>query len=156
MNDKERVIKEIQAAFGQNEYPGDNFLQGSFEGGEPYEEIEPFKGKTDWQTIDLALLDSHYTALNFFSEAALRFFLPAYLTADLRDELQTADPLFVLVHGFSDMAIEHLTKAGLFVRKIGKNAFVNPQRYAATLPERCSNDNPQQGRVQSSHHKRGP
>jgi hypothetical protein len=131
MVNKEAVIKTIQEVFGQSRYPGDNFLQGSFEGCEPYEETQPFKGKTDWQTIEPALLDAHYAALSFFSETALRFFLPAYLIADLRDELQTADPLFVLVHGFHDLAVEHQTKAGVFVRKSGKSAFINPKRYGA-------------------------
>jgi len=131
MLDKEAVINTIREAFGRNRYPGDNFLQGSFEGCKPYEEIQPFKGKTDWQALEPALLDTHYAALSFFSEAALRFFLPAYLIADLRDELQTADPLFVLTHGFSDVAVEHQTKAGVFSRKTGKTAFINPKRYGA-------------------------
>lgn len=131
MNDKEAVIKAIREAFDQNEYPGDKFLQGSFEGEEPYEVIEPFKGRTDWQTISAALLDTHYSALNFFSEAGLRFFLPAYLIADVQDELQTAEPLFLLVHGFSDVSVEHLTKTRVFVRKTGKTAFINPRRYGA-------------------------
>lgn len=129
MYDKETVIKEIYKAFGQNEYPGDRFLQGSFEGCEPYEEIAPFKQMKDWQNIDSKLLDAHYVALNFFSEAGLRFFLPAYLVADLREELQTAEPLFVLVHGFSEVSIEHQTPIGLFVRKTGRSTFINPKRY---------------------------
>ncbi len=129
MKDKKTVIEEIRAAFAGNEYPGDSFLQGSFEGGEPYAEIEPFKGRADWQTIDSALLDAHYAALNFFSEAGLRFFLPAYLIADLRGDLQTADPLFILTHGFSDLSVEHHAKKGLFIRKTGRTALVNPKRY---------------------------
>lgn len=131
MPDKDAVIKIICETFGANHYPGDDYLQGSFDGTEPYDEIEPFKGQSDWQTVDSALLDAHYAALSFFSEAGLRFFLPAYLVADLRDELQTADPLFVLTHGFRDIAIEHQTKAGRFVRKTGKSALINPQRYGA-------------------------
>lgn len=47
------------------------------------------------------MLDAHYSALSFFSEAAFRFFFPAYLIADLRGELRTADPLFHLTGGFS-------------------------------------------------------
>lgn len=131
MNDKEAVIKAIREAFGANEYPGDYFLQGSFEGEEPYQEIEPFKGKFDWQTIPAALLDTHYSALNFFSEAGLRFFLPAYLIADLQDELQTAEPLYLFVHGFIDLSVEHRLKTRIFVRKTGKTAFMNPRRYGA-------------------------
>jgi len=131
MNDKETVIKKIREAFADNEYPGDRFLQGSFDGCEPAAAVEPFKGRDDWQTIQAALLDSHYEALSFFSEAGLRFFLPAYLVADLRDELQTADPLFVLVHGFGDQQIEHRTRSGVFVRQTGRTALLNPNRYGA-------------------------
>ena len=131
MDDKKAVIKQIYEAFGNNEYPGDNYLQGSFEGCEPYEEIEPFKDRKDWQNIDAELLDTHSSALNFFSEAGLRFFLPAYLSADLHDELKTADPVFVLVHGFSDLSVNHPTKTRVFVRKTGKTTFVNPKRYGA-------------------------
>ena len=131
MKNLERVINRIKTVFGQNEYPGDNFLQGSFDGSEPFEEIEPFKGQVDWQVIDPVFLDAHYAALSFFSKAGLRFFLPAYLIADLRDELQTADPLFVLTHGFSEIEIEHQTKVGSFMRKTGKSALINPRRYGA-------------------------
>ena len=129
MTDKEVVMAEIYAAFGENEYPGDGFLQGSFEGCEPAEVIAPFKGRADWQSIEAALLDGCDTALSFFSEAGLRFFLPAYLIADVRGELQTAEPLFVLIHGFSDVSIKHQTTTRVFIRKTGKTAFVNPRRY---------------------------
>jgi hypothetical protein len=131
MNDKEAVINQIHEAFGENEYPGDGFLQGSFEGCEPYEEIEPFKGADDWRIIESELLDTYSGALSFFSEAGLRFFLPAYLIADLHNKLETADPLFVLTHGFSDLSIKHWTKTCVFVRKTGRTAFVNPKRYGA-------------------------
>ena len=132
MDDKKAVIGQIYEAFGNNDYPGDDYLQGSFEGCEPYEEIEPFKGRQDWKNIDSELLDTHSGALNFFSEAGLRFFLPAYLIADLHDELKSADPVFVLVHGFSDLAVNHQLKERVFIRRTGKTAFVNPQRYGAS------------------------
>lgn len=35
MIDKMQLIEEIQAVFGQNEYPGDDYLIGSSEGSEP-------------------------------------------------------------------------------------------------------------------------
>ena len=129
MNGKELVIKEIQAAFINNEYPGDNYLQGSFEGSEPFEEIEPFKGQKDWMKIPSQVLDRHAGALNFFSEAGFRYFLPAYLVADINNELMYADPLFHLIHGFSERSVEHMVETRVFVRKIGINAFVNPRRY---------------------------
>ena len=74
MKSKELVIQSIERAFEKNTYPGENFLQGSFEGSEPYDEIAPFKKIDSWQSIEAKPLDTHSTALNFFSEAALRFF----------------------------------------------------------------------------------
>jgi hypothetical protein len=133
MMDIKKIIKEILEAFGNNEYPGEAFLQGSFEGCEPYDEVGPFKGKKDWITVDPEFLDGHAAALSFFSEAGFRFFLPAYLVADLQDRLRTADPLFHLVHGFSDSSVEVPTKTRIFTRKFGKSAFLNPRRYGAMI-----------------------
>ncbi|MFQ5802988.1 MAG: hypothetical protein ACE5JQ_08855 [Candidatus Methylomirabilales bacterium] len=131
MSDRETVMNHIRKAFANVEVPGDDFLQGSFDGCEPYEVVGPFKGRHDWRTVDAEFLDAHYDALNFFSEAGFRFFLPAYLIADLQDKLQTADPVFHLTHGFSDASVEIPTKTGSFVRRIGKSAFVNPRRFGA-------------------------
>ncbi len=131
MKDIEDIIKEIHEAFGNNEYPGDTFLQGSFEGCEPFEEVGPFKGKSSWRTVDPSFLDGHASALSFFSESGFRFFLPAYLIADLQGKLSTADPLFHLTHGFSDSTVKVPTKAGVFTRKLGKSVLLNPRRYGA-------------------------
>jgi hypothetical protein len=127
---KETVITQILAAFGDNEFPGDNFLCGSFEGTEPHEETGAFKGRTKWETLDSGLLDAHSSALSFFSEAAFRFFLPAYLIADLRGELQTAEPLFHLT-GFSVSSIEVPAGSRVFTRKAGGSTLMNPKRYGA-------------------------
>src|SRR5688500_9495509 len=90
MSDEEAVIEEIQTAFAGNRFPGGRFLQGSFEGCEPYEEVGPFETLEDWRGIDADFLDGHANALSFFSEAGFRYFLPAYLVADLRGLLYTA------------------------------------------------------------------
>ncbi|RPI87355.1 MAG: hypothetical protein EHM41_05215, partial [Chloroflexi bacterium] len=65
MIDKMTVIEKISAAFLANEYPGDHYLQGSWDGCEPFEEIEPFKGKQKWEEIEPSFLDSHASALSF-------------------------------------------------------------------------------------------
>jgi hypothetical protein len=129
MSDKERVIEQIRSAFGGNEYPG--FLQGSFEGSEPAEEVGPFEGKQDWQGIEAGFLDSHAGALSFFSEGGFRFFLPAYVIADLNSLLQVAYPLFHLIGGFSDITVEIPAGGRVFTVKSGRSAFVNPRRYGA-------------------------
>jgi hypothetical protein len=128
---KEDVIEQIRVAFGGNLYPGDAFLQGSFDGCEPYEEVSAFFGKDDWSKLDSAMLDAHYCALSFFSEGAFRYFLPAYLIADLREELRTAEPVFHLWHGFADLSGEVPVGAQMFRRVSNGKTLVNPKRYGA-------------------------
>ena len=125
------LIDKIYAAFLGNEYPGDPFLQGSREGDEPFEEVEPFQGRTQWQAVEADFLDRHAAALSFFSEAGFRFYLPAYLVADLQGQLQFADPLFHLTHGFSAESVEHEVQGRTFVLRSGRTVFVNPRRYGA-------------------------
>ena len=114
-SDAEALIERVRRAFATVERP-DPFLAGSRDGCEPEEETGPFRGR-DWRTLEAAFLDAHYCALSFFSEGALRYFLPAYLIADIRGELQTADPVFALTYGFET------------------DAFVNPIRYGAITME---------------------
>jgi hypothetical protein len=132
MSDNDAIIEVIGTAFGKNEYPGDDFLQGSVEGCEPFQEIGPFKGKADWRGIEPGFLDVHAEALSFFSQAGFRFFLPAYLIADLDGQLKIANPLFHLTYGFSDTNVRIPTRAGDTLVWNGKSQFVNPRRYGAT------------------------
>jgi hypothetical protein len=131
MGDKEDVLQKIRAAFGANEYPGDAYLQGSNEGCEPAEEVEPFQGKTNWESIEAGFLDAHASAPSFFSEAGLRFFLPAYLVADVEGRLKTADPVILLTLGFSDMEVNVEMGNRKFVVRSGKLELINPLRYGA-------------------------
>lgn len=126
-----QVLDAIRTAFADNQYPGDDYLLGSPEGSEPGQEIKPFIGQTDWTIITAEVLDAHSGSLNFFSEAGLRFFLPAYLIADLKRQLQHADPVFILVHGFSNLSVPHEIQGKVYIRKTGKDAYINPKRYGA-------------------------
>ena len=132
MSDRDVVIARIFAAFGNNTHPGGGFLQGSFDGCELYEQVSPFATREDWKGIEVSFLDAHADALNFFSEAGFRFFLPAYLIADLRGDLSVADPLFQLTHGFSDRTTEIPANGRTFAMRYGKSAFINPRRYGAS------------------------
>jgi hypothetical protein len=131
MNDREAVIEKIQRAFVGNAHPGKRFLQGSFEGCEPYDEVGPFESVEDWRSLEAGFLDGHANALSFFSEAGFRYFLPAYLISDLRGELQTADPLFHLTHCFSDWTTEVPAGDRTLQMRHGRSAFINPRRYGA-------------------------
>ncbi|MCD6053812.1 MAG: hypothetical protein K0Q96_1004 [Rubrobacteraceae bacterium] len=103
MSDPDLVIEKIQRAFAGNVHPGGRFLQGSFEGCEPYEEVGPFEKEEDWRGIDAGFLDGH----------------------------QTADPLFHLTHGFSDWTTEVPAGERTFAIRHGRSAFINPRRYGA-------------------------
>jgi hypothetical protein len=131
-SDREIVERAIVSAFGNNVYPGDAFLLGSHMGCEPQDQVSPFQGKTKWQEVSAKFLDEHGSALSFFSEAGLRFFLPAYLLADIRGELQYAEPIFTLVSGFSDVRVEVKEDNRSFVIKSGRSQLVNPRLYGAS------------------------
>src|SRR6476659_11309042 len=122
----DQVVDVVERAFGGNEYPGDAWLQGSREGEEPSEECGAFVGQTDWHALTPEFLDQHYVVLSFFSEAGFRFFMPAFLIADLRDRLRTADPVFHLVGGFSDFSVVHRACERELVGRSVTKHFINP------------------------------
>ena len=131
MQDTQRVIEHIRQAFHDTEHPGDPFLQGSHEGCEPGESISPFIGVTDCSQLDPVVLDGSYDALSFFSEGGFRYFLPAYVIADLKDQLHTADLVFHLTNGFIDKVVKIPAGQRIYEKTIGKSAFINPRRYGA-------------------------
>jgi hypothetical protein len=118
--DRDRVKQLIVAAFASVERPGNWALRGSNEGEEPYLVEREFEDKGDWRTVDPVFLDEapdgFASALSLFSDEAFRYFLPAYLIADLDGRLERVDPAFHLVHGLDDATR-------------GEN--VNPRRYGA-------------------------
>ena len=113
------VIEKILTAFAGNEHPGARFLQGSFEGCEPYDEVGPFEKLDDWRGIEAGFLDGHASALSFFSEAGFRFFLPAYLISDLRGRrpvFQAAIIVFLIgsvICGFAGEIADALNISGI-------------------------------------------
>lgn len=126
------VIEIVERAFSDVPHPGDPFLLGSHDGEEPFEEVRAFHGLTDWHALTPEFLDVHYTVLSFFSEGGFRYFLPAFLVADIRDALKTADPVFHLTHGFSEFSTSHTLDGRVFTRTSGRSQFINPRRYGAT------------------------
>lgn len=100
MTSTRSIIEEIETAFDAVEYPGDDNLTDSQYGEEPELLKAEFRGKTDWKTLESEFLDQAPggwgTALSFFSAQAFRFYLPAYLRADLRGDISIADPAFHL------------------------------------------------------------
>ena len=125
------VIEAVRSAFRRSPYPGDPFLQGSFDGEEPYDEVRHFKGKSDWSALEPAFLDARYCALGFLSEGGLRFFLPAWLVADLQDALRTADPAFHVTHGLAERRGSTDHRGERIAWEWGPSSLLNPRRYGA-------------------------
>jgi hypothetical protein len=92
------IIGAIDRAFAGTPYPGDHGLRGSDVGDEPYQVELGFRG-VDWRRASPMLLNVHDAALAFLSHAGFRYFLPAFLIADLHSLLRSSDPLFYLTHG---------------------------------------------------------
>ena len=124
---REEVIAAIEAGFARTTRPSAPFIQGSSEGCEPGEAVAPFLDLADWRGIPSPVLDGHHEALSFFSEGGFRFFLPAYLVADARQELMTADPVFHLTHGFHSISVPLPDR----VVTTGAASLLNPRRYGA-------------------------
>jgi hypothetical protein len=115
---REAIKAQVRDAFAEVERPGNWALAGSTEGFEPGRVAQEFADKDDWRTIDAAFLDQSpgglSSALSFLSDEAFRYFLPAFLLADLDGALDAVDPAFHLWHGLTDDT---------------KSQRVNPRRY---------------------------
>jgi hypothetical protein len=92
------LIEQIKTAFDTTPYPGDDRLCGSDQGDEPAEYALEFRG-LNWRTIHPDFLAQHHASLSFFSTEGFRYFLPAYLIADLMGTDSNANPVFHLTHG---------------------------------------------------------
>ena len=118
MPDPQSTEEAIRRAFASTRFPGNQNLRESNEGDEPFLLEQDFQGKTDWRALDPVFIDrapdGYGSALSFFSDEAFRFYLPAYLIADLKGLLEQHDPVFHLTHGLTDD---------------GKRKHVNPRRY---------------------------
>ncbi|MFA5139120.1 MAG: DUF6714 family protein [Elusimicrobiota bacterium] len=95
------IVSKVRSSFESTGYPGDEDLCGSDQGDEAAEYALEFKG-TDWRTLHPAFLSRNSAALSFLTPGAFRYFLPAFLIADLYGESGSADPVFHLTHALMD------------------------------------------------------
>jgi hypothetical protein len=119
-DDRERIKEQIRRAFATAKRPPNGSLHDSEESDEPLLLEAEFADKHDWRALDAAFLDrapgGYGSALSFFTPEALRYFLPAYLIADVDGQLDRVDVGYRLTGPFSDEARARL---------------VNPRRYGA-------------------------
>jgi hypothetical protein len=95
-----QLERQVEEAF-LAPYPGDDAIRGGDMGCEPEEVAALYRGKTDWRGLDPEFLDR--AGLGFLSAEAFRFYLPAFLLADLANRLQTETPAFRLSHGLDNL-----------------------------------------------------
>jgi hypothetical protein len=98
------VLVEIEAAFPAVRAARFEPMANSVQGEEPLLTGRAFSDKDDWTQLDSGWLDEApdgwATALSFLSDEAICFYIPAFIAADLRGELERAEPAFHLAHGF--------------------------------------------------------
>ena len=101
------IADELRAAFPATRAARFTPMVNSVQGHEPARVASDFADRDDWTTLQPDWLDASpdglSSALSFLADEAVRFYIPAYLAADLKGALKTVDPAFELVHGFDDM-----------------------------------------------------
>ena len=129
MKTADQIIAQIEVAFADVPYPGDWRHSCDGKGGprELFSDWEPdlverdFLGKHDWRLLDHDFLDfapdGFGTALSFFSAASFRFYIPAYMIAELRGLLECATPTFHLTHGLYEPSKSELINPRLYGKK---------------------------------------
>ena len=98
------VIEEVRQAFPARRQGRFLPLVNSTQGDEPLRVIAAFDDKDDWTTLAPEWLDKVPSglgsALSFLADEALRFYIPAYVVADMVSTLRMVDPAFALTNGF--------------------------------------------------------
>jgi len=95
------ILDELTRAFPATRPDPFAPLVNSTLGDEPVTVAEAFRDKSDWTQLDPDWLEQQQYALAFFSHEAIRFYIPAFIAADLKGRLGNVDPAFILTHGFA-------------------------------------------------------
>lgn len=86
------LVQEIEAAFTDTQYPGDNAIVPLYENQPHCPECaglaNNFRGKT-WRSISLETLAWERSSLPPFTDQAFQYYLPAFLRAALLHRLET-------------------------------------------------------------------
>ncbi len=95
------IHEEIRAAFPAVRARPFDPLVASTQGDEPQQVARAFQNKADWTLLRDDWLEAIPCALHFLSNEALCFYIPAFIAADVRGQLNMADPVFALTHGWA-------------------------------------------------------
>ncbi len=89
---KNELIRKIEFAFSEEKYPGDDNLVILSYGEEPELVKNHFRGHNNWKILPDAFIDFD-GALSYLSDNAFRFYIAAFLIADLNGKLDYNDPV---------------------------------------------------------------
>ena len=102
----------IRESFRDVEPPSRWCLTDSTEGFEPAMLEQEFEDVPPWESLTAEFLDQtpggFGSALSFFSDEAFRYYLPAYMIADLDGTLGRAIPVYHLTGGLNRSAAEKI------------------------------------------------
>ncbi len=102
------IIQELMTVFPSQREGQFVPMVNSLQGLEPLQVAADFADKDDWTKLLPECLDAApdglASALSFLGEEAIRFYIPAYLAADLMGALHRVDPTFTLISGIDDMS----------------------------------------------------
>jgi len=94
------LIQKIDSAFSDTVYPGnENLFEDSY-GNESAILRNHFLGFEDWRLLTNKHLNMD-GALSFLSEKAFRFYIPAFMIADINEKLKYNDPIVRLCWSIS-------------------------------------------------------
>jgi len=97
---KRRIVQKLNASLNQALQDETVRKRITDQGDEPAEYAMELRG-LQWRSLHPELLARNYAALSFLSDAGFRYFLPAFLIADLSGDESNADPVFHLTRGVS-------------------------------------------------------
>lgn len=105
----DQLIELFKCSFTEAKFPGIHNLSRGYQTDEPEAVKREFSDKHDWRTLEPDFIDrapmGMASALSFFSDAAFRFYLPAYMIADVQHLFKRVDLPFHLVHYFTDKVL---------------------------------------------------
>ena len=90
-SNKQELIQKINTAFSEVEFPGDENLVNNSYGEEPALVRKHFLGQSNWKNLSPEFIDFD-GALSFFSDEAFRFYIPAFMIADINEQLNFNNP----------------------------------------------------------------
>lgn len=98
---RRQLIAAVREAFSAAPAPRASDMTDSAQGDEPAEYALEFRAVDRW-TLHPDFISRNSAALSFFSEASFRYFLPAFVIADIHGLAGNGDPVFLLTDSLAD------------------------------------------------------